>query len=73
MLNADENGTISVRSQCVKDVLLIVIQGEAAVREPQHSVIVGTMSGQEAGAARRARWRNVEGVSKQDPFGGELL
>ena len=73
VLDAYESGAISMRPQCVQNVLLVIVQGKAAVRQPEHAIVVGTMPGQKAGAAGRARRRGAEWMPEQDPFAGKLL
>ena len=57
----------------MNNVFAIVIQGEAPVRQSQHPIPVGALSGEQSGATRRACWRGTIGLAKEDALRGEAL
>src|ERR1700730_3536836 len=73
VLDANEGGAIPMGPQCVQDVLLVVIQRKPSMRKSEHSVVVGTMPGEKAGAAGRASGRGAECMPEQYPLAGKFL
>ncbi len=57
----------------MEQVLLIVVEHEAAVRQPQHAIAVRAHAGQQTGAARRARRGDVECFAEKHSALGEAL
>ena len=60
-------------AQRVKQVGGVVVEGEAAVREAEHAVGMGALSGEQGGAAGGAGGRGAEGLAEEDAAGGEFL
>jgi hypothetical protein len=73
VLLADEDRVVAGGPQRVDDVLAVVVQRPAAVGEPEHSVRVPVLPGQQARPRRRTRRRGAEGLAKKDPLVRETL
>src|SRR5215208_2350323 len=55
------------------DVVAVVVEREAAVGEADHSVGVGVLAGQQAGAAPRTGRSGAEGLAEDDTLLGQTL
>src|SRR5204863_8364010 len=73
VLESGEDRAIACVAQGVEDVLLVIVEREAAVREAEHAVLVRELAGEERGAARGAGGRATEGLAEEDSFARELL
>src|SRR5215210_1578926 len=51
----------------------VILEREASVGEPDHTVGVGVLSGQQAGPAPRARRGRAEGLAEEHTLLGEAL
>ena len=73
MLDAEQRRVVAGGPQRVQDVLLVIVEDEAAMRQSEHAVAVRAHAGEQAGAAGRAGRRGVEGLPEQDAFIGQSL
>ena len=65
VLLADQRRVVAGVAQRVDDVVAVVVQRPAAVREAEHAVGVGVLAGEQAGAAGRAGRRGAERLAEQ--------
>ena len=62
MLDADQAGALALRPQRVQNVLVIIVQPEAPVRQPEHSVVVRAVACEQTRPAGRTGWYGVIGM-----------
>ena len=51
VLQSSQHGMISGRTQCVEYVLVVIVEAEAAMRQPEHPVAMRALAGQQRGTA----------------------
>ncbi len=73
MLHADQRGVVPGAAQRMDEVLLVVVEPEAPVGQPEHATGMGRLSGQEGGAAGGAGRGGAERLSEQHPLLGQAL
>ncbi len=73
VLLADQRRVVADRAQRVDDVVGVVVQRPAAMREPEHAVGVGVLAGEQARAAGRARRGGAERLPEEDALLGQAL
>jgi hypothetical protein len=73
VLLAHEAGPVAGVAQGVHEVVAVVAQPEAAVREADHAVDVRPLAREEHGAAARARRRAAERLAEQQALVGQAL
>jgi len=64
---------IAVRAQGVDDMLAVVVEREAAVRQPKHPAAMRRLPGEQGGAAGRAGRRGAERLPEEQPLLRQLL
>ena len=74
VLLADQHRAVAgALAQRVDQVLVVVVQRPAAVREAEHAVVVAVLAGQEGGPAARAGGCPAEGLPEEDALVREEL
>ena len=73
MLLADQLRVVAGSPQRPDQVLVVVVEREAAVGEAHHPVGVAVLAGEQRGAAARARGRGAERVAEHHPLIGQPL
>jgi hypothetical protein len=72
VLLADHRRPVAGLAQRMDDVLAVVVEHPAAMREAEHAVRVPVLAGQQRGAAAGARRDGAERLAEHDPLVGEL-
>jgi hypothetical protein len=73
VLLADQRRVVARPPQRMDQVLAVVVEGPAAVGEPEHPVRVAVLTGEERGARAGAGRRRAERLPEEDALVGEHL
>jgi hypothetical protein len=73
VLLADQDRAVAGLVQGVDEVLGVVVQGPAAVSQPEHPVVVAVLAGEQRRPASRAGRGAAERLAEQHPLVGEEL
>ncbi len=73
VLQTCQHRTVPGRTERVQDVLVVIVQTEAAMRQAQHPVAVRALAGEESRPAGRARRSGAERAAEQHSLAGQAL
>ena len=73
VLHAEERRVVPSRAQRVEQMLAVIVEGKATMRQPQHATAMRRLASDQGGPTGRACGRSAEGLPKQHALIGQLL